>query len=82
MHIDILEAEKQLRQLVESVQAGEDITITRNRVPIARLVAPDQPGMAGNIVDWLVAHPLPEHLRRGHAEIARAIATERDAWNQ
>jgi|GEM_PF-3237325 len=82
MYIDILDAQKQLCRLVESARAGEEIVITCDGMPAARLVKPGRPGTAGSIIDWLVAHPLPEHLRRSQGEIAGTITSEREAWGR
>lgn len=37
-HVGMHEAKTKLSQLVERAQTGEDITITRNGTPVARLV--------------------------------------------
>ena len=66
--IDIDEARENLPQLVDRAAAGEEIVITRNGVPLARLVPPPrQPGgWEGQvtIADDFDA-PLPDDVLRG-----------------
>jgi prevent-host-death family protein len=47
MHVNVGEAKTDLSRLLARVEAGEEIEIARNGVPVARLVrieAPDGPG--------------------------------------
>lgn len=44
MQVNMLEAKNQLSKLVQAAQAGEDVVIAKNGVPVARLLPFRKPG--------------------------------------
>lgn len=88
MKVNILDAKNQLSRLVRAAQAGEEVIIANRGEPVARLVAVAAPaatnlapGSGAALLDWLACNPIPEHLRRSHAEIAADIEAERASWD-
>lgn len=88
MQVNMLEAKNRLSELVKSAQAGEEVVIANRGEPVARLVpirkrerARARSQSDGGIVAWLTRNPLPAYAVRSEAEIDRAIAEERDAWD-
>jgi prevent-host-death family protein len=88
MKIPISKAESRLSQLVKSVQAGEEVIISKRDEPVVRLVPIENPvarelprGNGKRIIEWLRNHPLPEYNRRSAEEIDAAIEAERNAWD-
>jgi len=48
MQVNMLEAKSQLSKLVQAAEAGEDVVIARNGVPVARLLPFGEPsGLKG-----------------------------------
>lgn len=58
--VGTFEAKNTLSALIDRVQAGEEIEITRNGKPVARLVAPpsedEQKARARQAVEWIKAN--------------------------
>ncbi len=87
MQVNILEAKNRLSQLIKSALDGEEVIIANRGRPVVRLVpahAPEtiaQHGTGRAILDWLRAHPVPEHARRSAAEIDASIEEERRSWD-
>lgn len=86
MQVNILEAKNRLSELIKRAGAGEDVVIANRGAPVARLLparaeSHSAQGDARAILKWLEAHPLPEYARRPAAEIDKAIAAERQAWD-
>lgn len=88
MHVTIPEARRRLSQLIRSAQAGQEVVISEDGEPVARLVpvisasmgvAPK--GRAKAVLGWLQQHPLPPAACRTAPEIDAAIAAERAAWD-
>lgn len=48
-NVGMHEAKTNLSQLVERAEAGEEITITRNGTPVARLIAVGQPNRLASV---------------------------------
>ena len=73
--IGIFEARTQLSQLVQAVEAGEDVVLTRHGKPVARLVS-----AAGESTQWSAAGWANElrHYRHGrdHGPVAGATLAE------
>lgn len=65
--ITLEEAQAKLPELIAGLAAGEELVITRNQQPIARLLAeqrPRQPRQAGSAKGMLTIHAEDdEHLR-------------------
>ena len=86
MQIDLSEAKNRLSQLIEAVQAGEEVVIANLDAPMVRLVAAGAKavrpivGDAHHILDWLRVHPLPAYAQRSAEEIDTAIEEERRSW--
>lgn len=90
MQVNILEAKNRLSELLKSAQAGEDVVIANRGEPVARLVPirqrkkpPSTRAGSGprGLAGWLPRNPLPAHAARSAAEIDRALAEERAAWD-
>ena len=87
MQVNILEAKNRLSQLIKSVLNGEEVVIANRGRPVVRLVPAAssasiaQHGSGRAILEWLKAHPVPEHARRSAAEIDAAIEEERRSWD-
>ena len=72
MHVNIYAAKTQLSRLVDQVNAGEEVVITRHGRPVARLVpaaaaTPRQPGLLEGKGYWIADDfdaPLPDDLQR------------------
>lgn len=85
--INVLEAKNRLSQLLKAVQTGEEVVIANRGEPVARLVPvraqnrKAAKGNAGDILDWLDAHPLPEYARRSAQEIDADIEEARASWD-
>lgn len=52
LSVGIFEAKAQLSQLVERVEQGEEVLVTRHGKPVARLVAPEASSDASALADW------------------------------
>lgn len=50
--IGIFEAKAQLSQLIQAMEAGEDVVLTRHGKPVARLVPPAAHGVSQSVQDW------------------------------
>ena len=50
--VGIFEAKAQLSQLVQAVEDGEEVTLTRHGKPVARLVASDEKKVVWSAADW------------------------------
>lgn len=66
MRIGTFEAKNRLSALLDMVEAGQEVTITRNGKPVARLVAAaldeDRKAKAREAVEWIRANRLPDAL--------------------
>jgi len=60
--VGLAEAKAQLSALLDAVEAGDEVVITRRGKAVARLVRDSQGASAG------VALPWPQRLRRFHAD--------------
>lgn len=64
--VGTLEARNSLSALIEQVEKGEEITITRHGKPVARLVAPmsdaERKAKAREAADWIRANRKPNAL--------------------
>ena len=78
--IGIYDARAKLSQLVERVQAGEEVMLTRHGEPVARLVPVKtrREGSGAAAVKAVRALSKRLNLRIGQAELRRAIAKGRD----
>ena len=88
VQVNILEAKNRLSQLIKAALAGEEVIIANRGQPVVRLVparsvsaesAPKGSGRA--ILEWLKAHPVPEHARRSAEEIDAYIEEKRRSWD-
>ena len=87
MQIDLWAAKNRLSQLIEAVQAGEEVIIADHGEPVVRLVPAGAAtavrpivGDAHPILDWLMSHPVPAYAQRSAEEIDTAIEEERRSW--
>lgn len=77
--VSVREARNTLTQLIQDVQAGDEVVITHHGMPVARLVAVLR-STARSLLDVLDSLPPREH-RRSESEIeAGIIQTERNSW--
>lgn len=89
MQVNVLDAKNRLSQLVKVAQGGEEVVIANRGRPVARLIAASPsssiaPAVGvpqGDVAAWLDRCPLPQHARRGAAEIDASIAQECAAWD-
>lgn len=92
MQVNILEAKNRLSQLIKAALAGEEIVIANRGRPVVKLVpaikGSTEPALGGAergtgraILEWLKAHPIPEHARRSAEEIDADIEEERRSWD-
>jgi antitoxin (DNA-binding transcriptional repressor) of toxin-antitoxin stability system len=58
--VGVAEAKAQLSALLDAVEAGEEVVITRRGQPVARLVR--EPGPSGTSPDWI------QRLRQLHGD--------------
>jgi antitoxin (DNA-binding transcriptional repressor) of toxin-antitoxin stability system len=58
--VGLAEAKAQLSALLDAVEAGEEVVITRRGQPVARVVR--EPGPSGTSPDWI------ERLRQLHGD--------------
>ena len=58
--VGLAEAKAQLSALLDAVEAGEEVVITRRGQPVARVVR--EPGPTGTSADWI------ERLRQLHGD--------------
>ena len=87
MRVNILEAKNHLSQLIKKAQAGDQVVIADQGVPVAQLVpvrpsadAASEASSGRAILEWLAGHRLPDSARRSAKEIDAAIEAEREAW--
>ena len=83
--VSIEDAKEQLDQLIDDVNAGEEIIIADQSGRVAKIsgVNPEQlpPGHPVRIAAWLRNNPFPEEFRRTREEILRDLEEERNAWD-
>ncbi len=68
------EASRNFAALLDAVEAGETIVVTRDGMPVARL-EPERANAATRIAEAMAAHPLPPEAVD---DLERAIADLRD----
>ncbi len=76
----IYEAKSKLSALCEKARAGEEIVITRNGIPVAKLVSPDSPNRKEALNAVRAIHDFRKnHLLRSssHEEIVASIRGSR-----
>lgn len=75
MHVDMLEAKNRLSSLIVTAEQGEEVMITRNGIPVAKIVKYDAPrikppgawrGKVAYSTDWRSAQDNTEVERLFH----------------
>jgi len=66
--VGVFEAKARLSQLLNEIDAGNEVTITRSRRPVAKLVSPSP---SGTLV--IVRRSTPEQSRKAAARLKRSM---------
>ena len=85
--VTIEDAKQQLAELIDDVNAGEEIIISDQGEPVAKISGVQSSTPADAVPKnafgrWLMANPIPEGQGRSSEDVARQIAEERDAWEE
>ena len=62
MQMNIHDAKTNLSKLIEAAEAGEEVIIARNNVPVVRIVAVTKSGFRFGLLQGLVSGPIPDFL--------------------
>lgn len=82
--VTIEDAKQQLAELIDDVNAGEEIIISDQGEPVAKITSVQttaaSPRKLNAFAQWLLENPIPEGQGRSSEDVARQIAEERDSW--